>query len=229
MSKATAAGPPRSRIGLRERLVFAFLTMAVLIAVSGGAGLVFVSRVGDGVAILADTAAPLLQQSSGLMANAERMRQVLRDAIAAKDPATARTSLANLTREAQEGLARLRALARQIGAGLDVEAVASGQAALLRHTSAAIEQDARRDAAAASAGERFERFEAARAALQTLFGETAGVFEQGMVAAEEAAKVQVQTGQASVDSLEHGVRRHHDRGVPGIPGRLSADPRRGAA
>src|SRR4051794_6598464 len=159
MVDAAPVGLRRARIGLRGRLVLAFLALAVLIAVSGSAGLVFVSRVGNGLLILADVATPLLQQSGALMANAEGTRQVLRDVIVAQDPAPGRERLGQLAREAEGGLARLRTHAGRADTGLDVNAPAQAQEAFRQSAAEAIGHDVRRDQAIIEATKRHDSFE----------------------------------------------------------------------
>src|SRR5581483_9068501 len=86
--------------------------------------------------------------------------------------------------------------------GLDVDAVSSAQEAYLQRTEMALEKDAIRDKVLANVSQKFANFDTARAEVQARLADTANALEQRMVATEEDAKVQVQSHQASVDTLD---------------------------
>ena len=134
----------RRGMGIRGRLVLAFLSLATLIGVTGGAGLWFVDRIGKGVTALADTALPLLKQSQDLALNAELVRKAAPQASEMADPAVLRAQLAEHTKQGREGLDRLRVLADASGSGLDLTSTAVAQADLFKGIEGAIEQSERR-------------------------------------------------------------------------------------
>ena len=104
----TTATPVGRGVGIRGRILLAFLSLATLVGVTGGAGLWFVAGIGQSVTILADVALPLLQQSQSLADNAEAVQSKSREAIALADPSRHRGELAELTRQGKADLARLR-------------------------------------------------------------------------------------------------------------------------
>ncbi len=208
----------RRGMGIRGRLVLAFLSLATLIGVTGGAGLWFVDRIGKGVTALADTALPLLKQSQDLALNAELVRKAAPQASEMADPAVLRAQLAEHTKQGREGLDRLRVLADASGSGLDLTSTAVAQADLFKGIEGAIEQAERRANAARLADQRLERFEQAKTALQKQLQELAADLEQRMVAVEDTAKMNIQAGKATVDSLGDMIAESMNETFPALQG-----------
>ena len=208
----------RRGMGIRGRLVLAFLSLATLIGVTGGAGLWFVDRIGKGVTALADTALPLLKQSQDLALNAELVRKAAPQASEMADPAVLRAQLAEHTKQGREGLDRLRVLADASGSGLDLTSTAVAQADLFKGIEGAIEQSERRANAVRQAEQRLERFEQAKTALQKQLQELAADLEQRMVAVEDTAKMNIQAGKATVDSLGDMIAESMNETFPALQG-----------
>ena len=208
----------RRGMGIRGRLVLAFLSLATLIGVTGGAGLWFVDQIGKGVTALADTALPLLRQSQDLALNAELVRKAAPQASEMADPAALRAQLAEHTKQGREGLDRLRVLADASGSGLDLTSTAVAQADLFKGIEGAIEQSERRANAIRQAEQRLERFEQAKTALQKQLQELAADLEQRMVAVEDTAKMNVQAGKATVDSLGDLIAESMNETFPALQG-----------
>ena len=208
----------RRGMGIRGRLVLAFLSLATLIGVTGGAGLWFVDRIGKGVTALADTALPLLKQSQALTLNAELVRKAAPQASEMADPAVLRAQLAEHTKQGREGLDRLRVLADASGSGLDLTSTAVAQADLFKGIEGAIEQSERRANAVRQAEQRLERFEQAKTALQKQLQELAADLEQRMVAVEDTAKMNIQAGKATVDSLGDMIAESMNETFPALQG-----------
>ncbi len=208
----------RRGMGIRGRLVVAFLSLATLIGVTGGAGLWFVDQIGKGVTALAEVALPLLRQSQDLALNAELVRRAAPQASELADPAVLRAQLAEYTKQGRAGLDRLRVLADASGSGLDLASTAVAQADLFKGIESAIDQSERRSTAIRQAEQRLERFEQAKTALQKQLQELAADLEQRMVAVEDSAKMNVQAGKATVDSLGDMIAESMNETFPALQG-----------
>ena len=199
------AGPAnflrRYGTGLRGRMVLGFLSLAVLIGITGGAGLWFVHRIERDVATLSDIALPLLRESHALAVNAERTRKTAREAAELADPSVPLAELSRLTADGRHRLTQLHDLARRADNGIRIEPIEAAHATLLEMIEAGVQFGQRRHKSARIADEQFARFDRARAMLQQHLAGTAADLEQRMVAAEDSAKVTVQSGGATIDWL----------------------------
>ena len=187
--------------GLRGRLMLAFLALAALTGATGGFGLWFVHRLGTAVEILTDVATPLLRESQSLALNAERARKMAQEAALQPDPTALRGALTKLTAEGTQGMERLRNLAIQAGNGFDVGPAVQAQTALWRQIFSAIDLSQQRHVAATRADTRYMAFDAARRTLLMALTETSAELERAMVEGEDAAKMTMQNGSATIESL----------------------------
>ncbi len=150
--------------------------------------------------------------------NAELVRKAAPQASEMADPAVLRAQLAEHTKQGREGLDRLRVLADASGSGLDLTSTAVAQADLFKGIEGAIEQSERRANAARLADQRLERFEQAKTALQKQLQELAADLEQRMVAVEDTAKMNIQAGKATVDSLGDMIAESMNETFPALQG-----------
>jgi len=72
-------------LGIRAKLIIAFLGLSTLIAISGASGLFFVHRIGAGVSAFADGNSPMLGGTLQLVENAQRMRAAFLGALNGRD------------------------------------------------------------------------------------------------------------------------------------------------
>ncbi|MGE0225115.1 MAG: methyl-accepting chemotaxis protein [Acetobacteraceae bacterium] len=205
-------------MGIRGRLVMAFLSLAALIGVTGGAGLWFANQMGVGVTVLADTALPLLRESQALAGNAASIRATAKAASEAADPATDLAELAALRQQGREALDRLRGLAERSGTALDRDLIATSQANLFRDIDGAIRLSQQRLAALQAFNQGITRFEQARTAMQRQLAEVAGELEQRMVSVEDSAKTSIQGGSATIDSLGDLIAESMNETFPALQG-----------
>ena len=204
--------------GIRGRMLSLVAGLALLIGLSGGAGLWFVRDLGAEMAVLTGIAAPALREAMGLRANADRILKIAEDAIAAEDPARGRARLAPAIAQARAAVERMRRLADQGGGVLDVASVARAQTALLDRIDLTIQGDAQRDAAEKHAAARFESLEIAIREVQERLAEFSTDFEQRMVTVEDSAKVRVQTGDATVEWLDQLIAEGMTEVFPALQG-----------
>jgi len=187
---------------LKAKLILAFLGLALLIAVSGAAGLFFVKRIGATVAVFSDVTSPLLTQSMSLADNAQRTRAAFLDGLSSGKSADQITrDLASLNETARKGLDGLRALSEKAGLAARIGELDQRQREFARILQDMLAANFRDRASEAVTRERLARFENERRALETLLGTLATQAETRMSEGEDKAKVQVQTGAATVEWL----------------------------
>lgn len=75
-----STNPPR-RLGLRLRLVIAFLVVSLLVAVTGVGGLLFVKQIGSAVESVAEVSSPLVNEAGDLVARVQDISLSLSDAL----------------------------------------------------------------------------------------------------------------------------------------------------
>ena len=190
-------------IRLREALAVPFVAMSAMAAVCGIAGLVVVYNISGNVTVLSDITSPLLMRSSELSANAQELHSAFLDGTASlgvtEDQVQER--LDRLAGEAGRTLHEARALAHraEISAPFDRLADNQGQfIGTLRQMIGAYGQMrsavAVATAAAALVGKELT-------AVDTELRQLSAQIETRIVENEEAAKVQIQTHEATIDGL----------------------------
>ena len=187
---------------LKGKLIFAFLGLALLIAVSGAVGLFFVQRIGATVATFSDVTSPLLTQSMSLADNAQRTRAAFLDGLSSGTNAEEITrTLAGLNETARKGLDVLRGLSEKGGLTARVGELDRRQREFAKILQDMLAANFRDRASEAVTQERLAKFENERRALDALLTALATQAETKMSESEDRAKVQVQTGAATVEWL----------------------------
>src|SRR5262245_18521380 len=187
---------------LKGKLIFAFLGLALLIAVSGAVSLFFVQRIGATVATFSDVTSPLLTQSMSLAENAQRTRAAFLDGLSSGKNADEMTrTLAALNETARKGLDALPALSEKAGLSARVGELDQRQREFARILQDMLAANFRGRATEATTQERLAKFENERRAFDALLAALAAQAETKMGESEDKAKIQVQTGAASVDWL----------------------------
>ena len=187
---------------LREKLALPFIVLVLVGAACGAAGLLVVSRISSSVATMSEVTSPLLIESMALISNAHEMRSVFQEGTNGFDPKD--DVLASLTRLHEEGRARLQrltGLAARAGLPADLGVVGSVEEQFfstlrlmtVAHTH---KRDAARSVLRLSDAAAIE-LKAAVAALHEIIAQ----MEARIIENEEIAKIQVQTGTATSDSL----------------------------
>jgi methyl-accepting chemotaxis protein len=187
---------------VRARLILAFLGLSLLIGICGACGLFFVQRIGANVSVFADVTSPMLGHTLQLADNAQRMRAVLLDATNgdhADDRFAAR--LTELETQARPDIESLRQLSNRAGLATQVVEIERRLQEFTRPLQARLAAHAREKALTTKIQGLTDRFGVDRRAFDATLAAVAGEAEVKMVEAEDRAKIEVQTGAATVEGL----------------------------
>ncbi|MCO6415769.1 EAL domain-containing protein [Siccirubricoccus sp. KC 17139] len=178
-----AAHPLRGRpLGLRARLILAFLAMALLVLLTGGAASIYVQRGQDRLGLLAEIATPLRSESAELRLTAQRMQATLMAALAASDTTDEEldaqlAAFEALRRSSEAGLGRIGILAARAGVVLPLDHAAAATAEVIRLMTEMVAAHRQRLAATQKRLERQREYRARlgelRSAVQPYVGDTA--------------------------------------------------------
>jgi diguanylate cyclase (GGDEF)-like protein/PAS domain S-box-containing protein len=191
------AAPP-----LRTKLLLAFAVVACATAVCGALSLLFVNRIGNAIVVYADITSPLQAESAALIDTAQRMRvYVFKSVSNGTDPQTISTQLNLLDAESHTRLSNLRALADRTGSRVELDAAEQLEKRYLGLLHDIIEQSRAVGTAAALNEKRRARFESllhnTKAQLSAIVDRADGIIAE----TEERAKIDGQTGNATVARL----------------------------
>jgi diguanylate cyclase (GGDEF)-like protein/PAS domain S-box-containing protein len=187
---------------LRPKLILAFAAMAAMTVFCGGVGLFFVDRIGRSVSVFSDVTSPLLTESLALVDDAQRMRAAFLLAInTGGNTEEASSKLAALHDASRVHLRTLRDLAAQPGVDLRLEALDSSETAFIVLLDNMLIIHQREQAAALDTKQRQIYFTARRHELDVILQALVNRAEGRITKSEDEAKVDVQTGTATVDSL----------------------------
>src|SRR5262245_1203309 len=187
---------------LRPKLVLGFLALSLLIAVCGASGLFFVKRIGASVSVFADVTSPMLGHTLQLVDNAQRMRAAFLEATTrARADDDFKKVLAELDAAARRDIDGLRRLASEAGLTVDVNDIERRQRELSEVLQARRAAHSREQLSAAKTNDLLERFKVERGAFDAMLTSIAGEAETKIVEAEDRAKIEVQTGAATVEGL----------------------------
>ncbi len=194
--------PSLGNLQIRGKLILAFLSLSLLIAACGASGLFFVHRIGTSVSVFSEVTSPMLGHALSLVENAQQMRVVSLKAMKspAKDDAASK-QLSDLEATARRSIEALRQLAANAGLSADIASIEVHQRGFAQSLQALLAMHARDLAANANTTMLVGAFEAARRSFDEKLAKMANDAEIEIVESEDRAKVSVQTGQATVDSL----------------------------
>lgn len=205
-------------MGLRGRLITAFLSIAALVAATGGAGLWSVQRMADNVDLVAHIATPLLRESHDLAIGTERLLQTAEQAAIRPDSAELRGRLNQLSAESQDGLRRLDHLSSEAGGLFDINMIEAHRSDMQERIDNIIARSQKRLALSAELQARFARFEVARAAVQKQAATLASELELVMTGFEDRTKMAVQNGNISVEELGTEIASAMNETFPALQG-----------
>jgi diguanylate cyclase (GGDEF)-like protein/PAS domain S-box-containing protein len=187
---------------LRTKLFIAFAIVACATAICGALSLLFVNRIGNAIMVYADITSPLQAESAALIDTAQRMRMYVFSSISnGTDPQTISTQLNLLDAESHTRLGTLRALADRTGSRIEFDAAEQLEMRYLGLLQDIIEKSGSVGTAAALNEGRRARFESL---LRTTKDQLSAIVDRadGFVAeSEEKAKIDSQTGNATVAEL----------------------------
>jgi methyl-accepting chemotaxis protein len=187
---------------LKAKVVLGFLGLSLLIGICGATGLFFVQRIGATVAFFSDVTSPLLIHSMSVVDNAQRTRAAFLEGLSRGQNADdIGKDLARLDEAARKRLDDLRALSERAGIAARIEEVVQRQREFIEILKAMLEAQFRGRTAEMLTQQRLIMFEAERRSLDGLLSTLATQAETRMGESEDKAKIQVQTGTATVDWL----------------------------
>jgi methyl-accepting chemotaxis protein len=187
---------------MRAKLILAFLGLSLLIGICGASGLFFIQRIGANVTVFADVTSPMLGHTLQLVDNGQRMRAVLLEATTnagADDKSTNR--LAELEAAARRDIENLRQLSNRAGLTTQTADMDRRLQEFVRLLRARVAAHAHEKILTAKTQVLMEQFVAERRAFDALLTVVGGAAEAEMVEAEDRAKIEVQTGAATVEGL----------------------------
>jgi diguanylate cyclase (GGDEF)-like protein/PAS domain S-box-containing protein len=196
-TKRSATAPP-----LRTKLLLAFAVVACTTAVCGVLSLVFVNRIGNAIAVYADITSPLQTESAALIDTAHQMRTYVFKATSdGNDSQTISTQLDRLDAVSRVQLNNLRVLAERIGIRIKIDSAEPLERQYVTVLHDIVEKNRMLGVAAAANAERRRRFEriyrTTESQLRAIVNRADGFSNES----EEKAKVDLQTGNATVASL----------------------------
>jgi methyl-accepting chemotaxis protein len=187
---------------LKAKLVLGFLGLSLLIGICGATGLFFVQRIGATIAFFSDVTSPLLTHSMSLVDNAQRTRAAFLDGLnRGQDADAIGKDLARLDEAARKGVDDLRALSQRAGIAGRIDEVAQRQREFSQILKDMLAAQFRVRTADAVTQQRLIKFETERRAFDGLLTTLAAQGETRMGESEDKAKIQVQTGAATVEWL----------------------------
>jgi diguanylate cyclase (GGDEF)-like protein len=194
--------PPLRHWSLRQRVILAFVAVAAMSGLCGIVGIVFVNRITTTVSTFVDVTSPLLIESIGLVGDSQRMRSTFYAGIERNEDASHLLEKSgSIHQEIQAHIEKLRSLAVKTGVDLNLDAVKRHEDAFHMVVEATIKTSVQAQAAAAAVQARRHDFAAADRAIQKMLHSLIDRAEGRMFKAEDEAKVEMQTGVATVESL----------------------------
>ncbi len=187
---------------LKAKVVLGFLGLSLLVGICGVTGLFFVQRIGATVAFFSDVTSPLLTHSMSVVDNAQRTRAAFLEGLTRGQNADdIGKDLAGLDEAARKRLDDLRALSQRAGIAARVGEVEQRQREFIEILKAMLEAQFRGRTAEILTQQRLMKFETERRSLDGLLSTLATQAETRMAESEDKAKIQVQTGAATVEWL----------------------------
>jgi hypothetical protein len=206
---------------MRGKLLLAFLGLSLLIAVCGACGLLFIERIGANVTVFADVTSPMLGRTLRLVENAQQMRAVLVQAGKDADGGKVAERLTPLEAVARKDIEDLRRLSDRAGLSTKSAEVERRLQDFANNLRARIAAQSREHITAARTQGLVEQFVAERRSFESSLTTVAGEAETKMVEAEDRAKIEVQTGAATVEPDRGGP----DRNLSAAAGYQQVDAR----
>jgi HAMP domain-containing protein len=197
-----ASFPSLNSLKLRPKLILAFAAISMMAGLCGSVGLFFVDRISASVGVFSDVTSPLQVESMALVENARRMRTTLFRALDAGETGDQLShSLLDLHAESQGHLAALRRLAERTSVDIKVDAAEQREREFVQVLERMMAASGREQTASAITKDRLAQFDAKHRAVTGILLALANRAEGELNRAEDQAKVQVQTGAATVDGL----------------------------
>ena len=192
---------PRSLM-IRPKLILAFVALSVMTAVCGAVGLFYVARIWKSESIFSNVTSPLLAETMALGDSAQRMRAAYGLGISGTaDISTTTREIADLRLTARAHLDALRRLATQPGLDIDLDDIAIRQREFVQLLDRMLASRNAELDATTLVTERLQQFGDRRRALEADLQLIGTRLESEVTRIEDQAKVQVQTGAATIEEL----------------------------
>jgi diguanylate cyclase (GGDEF)-like protein len=189
-------------ITIRRRLILAFAVTVAMTVFCGAVGVYFVDRIGKSVSVFSDSTSPLLMESLSLIDAAQRMRSTFLSAVkTGENTYEASFKLAALHNESRARLTTLRRLAAGPGNHLRLDTLDSVEQSFFSLLDNMLTNQRRETTAALVTKKRMAGFAARHQEFDTALQAVINRAEGKIGKSEDEAKVDVQTGNATVDSL----------------------------
>jgi signal transduction histidine kinase/DNA-binding response OmpR family regulator len=191
-----------SDVSIRRKLTAAFIVLAMLVALCGGIGLLFVARIAATVSEFSDVASPLMQGSLSLIENARHMRTAIAGITReGGDVDRGGDTLAELEQAGELQLQALIDIANASQLDLRLDQTAEDRNDFIRTIYQMIADNRDERARASGLRSRLEMFDDARRRTNGALLEIAGRIEAQIARSEDRIKVLVQTRETSIDEL----------------------------
>ena len=192
-------GTPR----LREKLAAPYIALALMAAICGLAGLAVVYRIAGTVTTLTGVTAPLLGESVALINDAHEMRSAyLNGTVKANTaPEEIFARLSQLDNRSRAHIARAQEFAGRVGLTAQFDVVANQERNFLTTLRFMIDAYGHSQRASASVIQRQARVNAALETVEKGLHDIGMRLETRIIENEEAAKVQIQAGAATIDGI----------------------------
>ena len=190
---------------LQRKLILGFIFLSLLIGASGGSGLFFVNKISNAVGIFSDVSSPLVDETTALVENMQKMHIAMLEALAQTDADNDRrhaTELTDLDATTQQALGRLTRLSTEGRLDLDLDEAAGWQREFVAQAREMLASHRTQLTKETVAKDRLRVFEAQRLKLDALLAEFAGRSETVMSGREDLGKTLVQSGEATVAGLD---------------------------
>jgi len=187
---------------LRPKLVLSFAALAGLAGLCGTIGLLFVDRVSSAASMFSDVTAPMLTESIALVENGQRMRSLFFRGLALHESLDEVShKLSEVHIENRQHLDMLRRLSSGAQLGIEVAEVERLENEFVRTLDQMLAANKREQDLAQIIARRSADLESRKMSIQSQLRQIAHQAEGAIAKGDDEAKVQVQTGTATIDNL----------------------------
>ena len=189
-------------VRLRGKLLSLVMFLVLLAAVTGAAGLFFVTEIDRSVSVVAGVSSPMVRETATLVKEMDRayvgLMEVLTTGVSSGD---IDARLAEFRDSAEQAVARLRDLGARGALELELEGLVAGQVEFVQRARAMLDATRTQAERRGSVERRIAEFEDLRKDLDTRLAGLAKRAEGMMSQREDGAKTLAQSGAATVDQL----------------------------
>lgn len=204
-------------VSLKVKLMGLVSLLAVMIGLSGGSGLYFISSTGENIRILSDVAVPLTREADSLASAMNNYYQNLTAVIQDDDLAANKELRQKLDVVQNDAITQEQYLARlgkEADLSLNVNEVSASREAFFSVALVVLNQHEKRVVASNMAAQQFNQFENQRKQLETLLVDFTRDTEELMSQTEDKTKTFVQSGRAKVSDLDRELNTLFNKTYP---------------